>query len=422
MSDQDNHLRCSAITRRGTPCNNYLMQGSEYCRVHLPVDAGPVASPEPEETGEAGENAAPDIVEEILNESLRQQLIRELDLLIDRVRAMTPGYSPPPFSPRRLLELIRENLENFSPELRLGILEKLRKSVGEDLFDIDTWKGIWYILNYSLDSQRDLLRRRIRGEFETDEWGFDMEVLEAVKPFMDFMYYKYWRVQTSGLENIPEERRALLIVNHSGQLPWDGAMLGTAVYNEHPSQRLVRTLYANWFPSVPFFSTLFTKLGQALGTEDNAKRLLEQEQLVAVFPEGVKGVGKLYKDRYRLARFSRGGFIRMALLTKTPIIPVSIVGAEEIYISLAKSSLIAKMIRFPFFPITITWPWLGPLGFVPLPTKWYIDIGEPIATDGYGDDAASNLVLVSQLTDQVRNEIQEMIFTRLAQRRSIFTG
>ena len=112
----------------------------------------------------------------------------------------------------------------------------------------------------------------------------------------------------------------------------------------------------------------------------------------------------------------------MALQTKTPIIPVSVVGAEEIYISLAKSSLIAKMIGFPFFPITITWPWLGPLGFVPLPTKWYIDVGEPIATDGYGDDAASNLVLVSKLTDQVRNEIQEMIFTRLAQRRSIFTG
>ena len=162
-----------------------------------------------------------------------------------------------------------------------------------------------------------MLRRRIRGEFETDEWGFDMEVLEAVKPFMDFMYYKYWRVRTSGLENIPDERRALLIVNHSGQLPWDGAMLGTAVYNEHPSQRLVRTLYATWFPSVPFFSALFTKLGQALGTEDNAKRLLEQEQLVAVFPEGIKGVGKLYKDRYRLARFGRGGFIRMALQTKT---------------------------------------------------------------------------------------------------------
>jgi 1-acyl-sn-glycerol-3-phosphate acyltransferase len=199
-------------------------------------------------------------------------------------------------------------------------------------------------------------------------------------------------------------------------------MLGLAVLNEHPANRLVRTLYASWFPTLPFFSALFTKLGQALATDDNGTRLLEQDELVAVFPEGYKGVGKLFKDRYRLARFGRGGFIRMALKTQAPIIPVSVVGAEETYISLGKSDAMAKLIHFPYFPISPTFPWFGLLGFVPLPTKWYIDFGEPIAMDGYSPAAENNLVLVSQLTDQVRNVVQQMIYDRLAQRKSIFFG
>jgi 1-acyl-sn-glycerol-3-phosphate acyltransferase len=278
------------------------------------------------------------------------------------------------------------------------------------------------MVNYSLEYQTDLLKRRLRGEYETDEWGFDQEVMNAVKPFFDFLYKTYWRVETTGVENIPETGRALLVSNHSGQLPWDGSMVGLAVMNEHPSQRLVRTLYASWFPSLPFVSVLFTKLGQALATEENGIRLLEQDQLVAVFPEGYKGVGKLFKDRYRLARFGRGGFVKMALKTQAPMIPVSVVGAEETYISLAKSQTMANILNFPYFPISPTFPWLGLLGFVPLPTKWYIDFGEPIPTDQYEPDAVNNVMLVSQLTDQVRNLVQEMIFARLAQRKSVFFG
>ncbi len=363
-----------------------------------------------------------DSTEEITDEELRRQLVDELDQLIERVKAISPDYSPPPFSPRRLLRLISRNLHRFSPDLRLGVLEKLRSGIGEDLFDIDTWKGVWYMLNYSLEYQTDMLKRRLTGEYETDEWGLDMELLNAVQPFFQFMYQSYWRVETSGLENIPEEGRALLVANHSGQVPWDGTMLGTAVYTEHPAQRLVRTLYADWFPTVPFFSAFLTKMGQVLANEENGIRLLEQDELVAVFPEGYKGVGKLFKDRYKLARFGRGGFIRMALKTRAPIIPVAIVGAEETYISLAKSRSLANLFGLPYFPISPTFPWLGLLGAIPLPTKWYIDIGEPIPVDGYETDAGSDLVLVSQLTDQVRNLVQEMIFDRLAQRKSVFFG
>lgn len=369
----------------------------------------------------AGDDFFVEAIEEP-DEAMRQEMIDELDKLIDRVHAATPEYSPPPFSPRALIDLIARNLEHFSPDMRLGILQRLRDSLLGDALDLDTWRGIWYMVNYSMEYQTDLLKRRLTGEYETDEWGLDWEFLEAVRPFFNFMYKTYWRVQTTGIENIPAEGRALLVVNHSGQLPWDGSMVGLSVLNEHPQQRLVRTLYASWFPTLPFFSAMFVKLGQALATEENGIRLLQQDQLVAVFPEGYKGVGKLFKDRYRLARFGRGGFVRMALKTQAPIIPVSVVGAEETYISLCKVPSIAKLIGFPYFPISPTFPWLGLLGFVPLPTKWYIDFGEPIPLDGYGPGAANNLMLVSQLTDQVRNVVQEMIYARLAQRKSVILG
>ena len=303
-----------------------------------------------------------------------------------------------------------------------GILEKLRENISSDLLDLDTWKGIWYIVNYPLQAQADMVKRRAHGEYETDEWGLDSEFVDAVQPFLTFMYSTYWRVQTTGPRQHSDEGAALLTCNHSGQLPWDGAMVGTSVYLDHPAQRIVRALYATWFPTLPFVSSTLTKMGQALATVDNGTRLLQEGHLVAVFPEGYKGVGKLFNDRYRLARFGRGGFVKMALRTGAPIVPVSIVGAEETYVSLYKSQTMAKLIGFPFFPISLTFPWLGLLGFVPLPTKWYIDFGTPIETAKYGPDAANNLVLVSQLTDQVRNVVQDMIYQRLAERRSVFLG
>jgi 1-acyl-sn-glycerol-3-phosphate acyltransferase len=197
-------------------------------------------------------------------------------------------------------------------------------------------------------------------------------------------------------------------------------MVMMAVLNEHPAQRLVRNLYANWFPTLPFLSAMFVKMGQAMASVENGTRLLEQEELVGVFPEGYKGVGKLYKDRYKLARFGRGGFVKMALKTQAPMIPVSVVGAEETYIAVAQSSLMARLTGFPYFPISLRFPWLGLLGVIPLPSKWYIDFGEPIPMDSYEPDAAENLVVVSQLTDQVRNTVQEMIYDRLRERRSVF--
>jgi 1-acyl-sn-glycerol-3-phosphate acyltransferase len=163
-------------------------------------------------------------------------------------------------------------------------------------------------------------------------------------------------------------------------------------------------------------------MGQTVAAPENGARLLEQGEVVAVFPEGQKGVSKVYRDRYRLARFGGASCVPMALSTTSPIIPVSVVGAEETYITLAQSSTLADLTGLPYFPITPTFPWLGLLGLVPLPTKWFIDFGSPIPVEGYGPGAAGNLVLAAQLTDRVRNIVQGMVYSRLAQRRSIFLG
>jgi 1-acyl-sn-glycerol-3-phosphate acyltransferase len=382
---------------------------------------------EAEATAPHAETAAPETeahTEEpsVNDESLRAELLQHIDELIKRLRALSPGYTPPQFSASNLVNMVEENLDKVSPEAGLGLLSKLRGAINSEMLDVDTWKGMLYMLNYSVQSQGDVLKRRVTGEYETDEWGFDREFLDAILPFADFLYSKYWRVEMNGLDNVPAEGRGLLVANHSGQLPFDGMMLGTGILRNHPSARLTRTLYATWFPTLPFLSDIFVKCGQVMATEDNGIRLLENNELTAVFPEGYKGVGKLFKDRYRLARFGRGGFVRMALKARAPIIPVSIVGAEETYISLAKSDLLAKLTGFPYFPISPTFPWTGLFGLIPLPTKWYIDIGEPMPMDVYGPNAANNLVLISQLTDQVRNVVQEMIVKRLALRKNVFFG
>lgn len=351
-----------------------------------------------------------------------QRLVNELEVLVTQLRKITPEYTPPIYSQQRFLQLIEDNIERLSPNVSIDLLERIRSRVTEDILDPDTWKGMWYMLNYYLEYQGETIKRRISGDYETDDWGYDPEFLESIQPFFEYLYYKYWRVETEGIDNIPDEGRTLLVSNHSGQIPWDGSMIGIAVKNHHPNNRLIRSLYAGWFPKMPFISSVLLKLGQTLANEENGIRLLEQEELVLVFPEGLKGITKLYKDRYKLARFGRGGFIRMALKTGSPIIPVSVVGAEETYITLRHTPFLNRMTGYPIPPISLTWPWLGIFGLIPLPTKWFIDIGKPIPVDNYSPSDANNLILVSQLTNQVRNVIQKMIYERLSIRQSVFFG
>lgn len=353
---------------------------------------------------------------------LLRQLAAQLDDLVTRVRAIAPDYEPPPFSPRRLVGLIEERLGGLPKDLQLGILDRLRKAVSEEWLNLETWKGLWFMLNYTLQYNAGLVKRRFIGEYDTDDWGLDRELLDALMPLMTFFYKIYWRVGTTGIEYVPIEGGALLVANTSGMLPWDSLMVMAALLTEHPAQRLVRTLHAEWLAQLPFLSSMLVKLGQAVATEDNGVRLLAEGELVAVYPERDAGIAKTVRNRYQVGRFGQGEFVRMALRAGVPIMPVAIVGAEDAYPRLGNAPLLARATGLPAFPITPAFPALGLLGLVPMPTKWTIEFGQLIATDGYVGGAADNPVLVSQLADQVRHAVQEMIHARLSKRRTAFLG
>ncbi|MFE6629247.1 lysophospholipid acyltransferase family protein [Streptomyces rochei] len=265
------------------------------------------------------------------------------------------------------------------------------------------------------------LRRRLTGDYEVDDFGYDAELTDQVlMSLLRPVYEKYFRVEVKGVENIPAEGGALIVANHSGTLPLDGLMMQVAVHDHHPADRHLRLLAADLVFVLPVVNELARKLGHTLACAEDAERLLAQGELVGVMPEGFKGIGKPFSERYKLQRFGRGGFVSTALRQGAPIVPCSIVGAEEIYPMIGNAKTLARLLGFPYFPLTPTFPWLGPLGAVPLPTKWTIQFGEPIPTDGYPPEAAEDPMLMFNLTDQVREQIQHTLYKLLVQRRSVF--
>jgi 1-acyl-sn-glycerol-3-phosphate acyltransferase len=262
--------------------------------------------------------------------------------------------------------------------------------------------------------------RRLDGGHQDDEWGFDEDFTDLVEPFFRFLYDRWWRVAVEGADRVPAHGRALLASNHAGILPWDATMISVGLLREHPLPRHPRFLVLNWAFDLPWVSVFIRKVGGVVASPYNALRLLEQDQLVAVFPEGVKGTGKPFAERYRLQRFGRGGFVEIALRAGAPIVPVAVVGSEEIYPKLADVRPLARLIGAPFFPVTPTFPWLGPLGVVPLPSKWRIEFCEPIQTAHHGPDAASDRALVLELTEQVRETVQQALYANLVRRGSAF--
>jgi 1-acyl-sn-glycerol-3-phosphate acyltransferase len=261
----------------------------------------------------------------------------------------------------------------------------------------------------------------VRSE-EVDLFGFDPIFDRFVRPLFDFLYTKYWRVETYGISNIPRTGPCLMVGNHSGSLPYDATMLKMAVLKEHPAHREVRFMVEDFLFHFPFLGSLMNRFGGVRASQENAQQLLNAELPVVVFPEGVKGLGKLYRDKYHLARFGRGGFIKLCLRTGAPLVPVAFIGPEEIHPMLARETVFSKLMGVPYIPITPTFPWLGPAGLIPLPSKWSIHILPPIDFSQYGPEAEKDRVLVYRLAQQVKNQIQEVIVEQLKSRRSIWFG
>jgi 1-acyl-sn-glycerol-3-phosphate acyltransferase len=272
-------------------------------------------------------------------------------------------------------------------------------------------------------SARDIARRasrRLRGDYAQDEWGFDEEFVEIVYPLAELMYRSWWRVEALGVENVPAHGHALLVANHAGVLPWDAAMMSVAILKHHPLPRHPRFMVLDWAFRLPWVSAFMRRIGGVVASPYNAIRLLEQGHVVMVFPEGSKGAGKPFSERYRLQRFGRGGFVELALRTGAPIVPVAVVGSEEIYPKLGESRLLARLVGAPYFPITPTFPALGLLGTVPLPSRWRIEFCEPIDLSGYGPEAAEDRALVFEISERVREVIQTAMYENLVRRGSAF--
>lgn len=272
----------------------------------------------------------------------------------------------------------------------------------------------------TLEDLANLFTKRMTGDYEVDEFGFDAELTEkvalrALRP----LYRNWFRVEVSGLDNVPADGAALLVGNHSGTIAMDAMMVQLALFDEHPAQRQLRLLAADFVFKSPMLGEYARKLGATLASNTDAERLLGAGEVVGVFPEGIKGIGKPYWDRYKLQRFGRGGFVSTALRTGTPIIPVSIVGAEEIYPIIGDIPVLARLLKLPYFPITPTFPALGPLGAVPLPSKWLIDFGEPIPTEGLAH-LADDPLEVFNLADRVKETIAVTLRDLLARRGPAF--
>ena len=263
--------------------------------------------------------------------------------------------------------------------------------------------------------------RRIDGDYDVDDFGYDADFTENVfYPMLRPIYRHWFRVEVRGIENIPTTGGALVVSNHSGTIAIDSLMVQLAIHDEHPQRRAMRALGADLVFQTPFLGTVARRSGSTLATNSDADRLFAQGELVGVFPEGFKGVGKPFSERYKLQRFGRGGFVAAALAAQVPIIPCSVVGAEEIAPIIGNLGTVARLFGLPYAPITPTFPLFGPLGLIPLPSKWIIEFGAPIPTDSQGPGAADDPMLVFDLTDQVRETIQQTLYTLLMQRRSVF--
>jgi 1-acyl-sn-glycerol-3-phosphate acyltransferase len=267
----------------------------------------------------------------------------------------------------------------------------------------------------------EFLGRRVLGEYEVDEFGHDPDLVEHVlAPLLRPLYRHWWRVETRGLEHVPDSGPALVVGNHAGTLPFDALMVALALLDEHPAHRSLRMLAADLAFDLPVVAPLARKSGNTLACAEDATRLLEAGELVGVWPEGYKGLGKPYRERYQLQRFGRGGFVEIALRAGAPIVPVAVVGSEEIYPMLANLRRVARLLGFPYFPVTPTFPALGPLGAIPLPSKWLIEFCPPIDTASLGPEAAMDPMTLFDLTDQVRDTIQQTVHRNLLARRSLF--
>jgi 1-acyl-sn-glycerol-3-phosphate acyltransferase len=274
------------------------------------------------------------------------------------------------------------------------------------------------------ERMRELLPA-IEPDRTLDDWGRSERVEDFFDRTLVEFFYRYWfRTEVEGVENVPAEGGALLVSNHSGALPPDAPIIAKAIKEEHPYPRALNITVEHFFKGYPGFSMLVPKIGCVAAHPANVHRLLyDERQLVLVFPEGRKGTEKLFKDRYRLRRFGRGGFVEAAMRAKAQLVPVCVVGAEEAAPIFAHVNLMRRVTGLLYFPITPTFPWLGPLGMLGyLPAKFKLRFLDPIDTASMGADPAADKALVQSVAQEIRARIQENLREMVGRRKSVWFG
>lgn len=330
-----------------------------------------------------------------------------------------PASRSTPSSGADLVEVLRTSVTGAISDLMKGLMNLPQST--DPVSGKQLSSACYHFAAAGLDLLEEVYEKVSgKNEGEIDEFGTDQGMIEILRPFFQFLYHNYFRVEAEGLSHVPTQGPAILVGNHAGVLPYDGSMVHLAVYNEHQTRRNVRFLVDDFVFRLPLVGTIVQRTGGIKATHDNATQLIQKGHLVMIFPEGVRGMGKTYDHRYQLQQFGRGGFVRLALRTGAPIIPVAIIGSEEIHPIIWKSHQLAAPLHIPFFPFSVTFPWLGPLGVVPLPSKWHIIFGEPVRFDHLSPTTAENRELVLNETEQIRGKIQSTIDKALARRKSIW--
>ncbi len=397
--------KCEARTKSGKQCSRKADNGGKFCRQHAHSTAPKKEAPG-RKTPRSGSGSMPfdrEAFDEVVHD------LEENDSLFGAAngsrknRNGKPGFDD-------IGDFLFENVERFRLFATVyGLMspERLEKFLAE--------------LTVALRSVAVAIAERAQGDYEEDDFGFDQRFTEKLLPLATLLYDWYWRVETDGLENVPGEGRALLVSNHAGAgLPFDGAMIKVALLRDHPSHRHARLLVLDWLMGLPWLADFMKKTGQVLACTPNAYELLRRDELVAVFPEGVKGMAKNFHQRYNLERFGRGGFVRIALRTQSPIIPVAVVGSEEIYPKIGNFPMVNKLIGAPFVPMTPFFPWFGLAGVIPLPSKWHIEFCEPVDVRSYPKEAAEDRTFVLELSERIRATIQQKLHENLLKRKTPF--
>ncbi|HXZ85249.1 MAG TPA: lysophospholipid acyltransferase family protein [Myxococcota bacterium] len=299
------------------------------------------------------------------------------------------------------------------PPARASLFEQLRTGVRARLEEIDVVK--------LYESLRERIAIPGAGDIsaEVDDFGLDLRYLARARRWLDWLYDSWWRVELAGHEGIPDAPRVLFVANSAGILPWDALMIAHAIERTHPGHGRPRALVADWIATLPFSHSRLARLGAVRACAENAERLLAQNHWVIAFPEGQKGALKPFRERYRLQRFARGGFVSLAVRLRAALVPVAVIGSEEVHPILFEPRILRRLLGIPV-PVTPTFPWLGPLGVVPLPSRWRIRFGEPIWFDTVPMERAGDPLYVNRTREQVRGAIQNLLEEELPRRRSVF--